>query len=53
MITRHFAAAFLLAGIALGATAVEGLRAQGKPPVYVVAVFTEITDPGGTSRFVR
>ena len=37
MHTRFTIALALTAGIALGAAAVEGLRAQAKPPGYVVA----------------
>ena len=37
MHTRFKIALALTAGIALGAAAVEGLRAQAKPPGYVVA----------------
>ena len=35
-----------LAGIAIGAVGVEGIRAQTKPPGYVVVEF-EVTDPAG------
>ena len=34
----------LVAGIAIGATAVSQLQAQGKGPAYVVAEFSEISD---------
>jgi uncharacterized protein (DUF1330 family) len=37
----------MLAGAALGATAIQGLHAQAKPPVYQVTVIDEITDPAG------
>jgi uncharacterized protein (DUF1330 family) len=37
----------MLAGAAIGATAVNGLHAQTKPPVYVVVEISEITDPEG------
>ena len=37
MKTRHTAALFILAGIAVGAAAVHALHAQAKPPAYVVA----------------
>jgi uncharacterized protein (DUF1330 family) len=37
----------MLAGIAVGAIAVQGLNAQTKPPAYVVVDFSEITDPEG------
>ena len=35
-----------LAGVAIGAVGVEGLRAQTKPPGYIVVEF-EVTDPVG------
>jgi len=35
----------LLAGVAIGATAVGGLHAQGKPGAYAVVDIAEITDP--------
>ena len=34
----------LLVGIAIGATAVGGLKAQGKGPAYVIADFSEVSD---------
>ena len=37
----------MLAGLALGATAIQGLYAQARTPVYVIVDFSEITDPGG------
>ena len=38
----------MLAGVAIGAAAVNGLNAQGKPPgVYAVVDIAEITDPEG------
>jgi uncharacterized protein (DUF1330 family) len=36
----------MLAGAALGATAVQGLHAQGKPPVYLVTEM-EVANPDG------
>jgi uncharacterized protein (DUF1330 family) len=36
MKTQHTVALSVLAGIAIGAVAVEGLHAQAKPPVYTV-----------------
>ena len=41
----------MLAGAALGAVAVHGLRAQAKPPVYVVAEI-EVTDPATYQTYV-
>jgi uncharacterized protein (DUF1330 family) len=35
----------LLVGGALGAFAVQGLYAQGKPPAYAVVIIDEVTDP--------
>jgi uncharacterized protein (DUF1330 family) len=35
----------LLAGAAIGATAVQGLHAQAKPPTYVVVALRKINDP--------
>jgi uncharacterized protein (DUF1330 family) len=35
----------LLAGVAIGATAVGGLHAQGKPGAYAVVDIAEISDP--------
>ena len=37
----------MVAGAVLGATAIQGLHAQAKPPVYAVIEFDEITDPVG------
>ena len=38
----------MLAGVAIGAAAVNGLNAQGKPPgAYAVVDIAEITDPEG------
>jgi uncharacterized protein (DUF1330 family) len=34
----------LLAGVAIGATAIQGLHAQAKPPAYVVIPILKITD---------
>ena len=41
----------ILAGAALGAVAVQGIRAQAKPPVYVVADI-EVTDPATYQTYV-
>ena len=41
----------LLAGTALGAVAVQGLRAQAKPPVYIVAEI-DVTDPATYQTYV-
>jgi uncharacterized protein (DUF1330 family) len=37
----------VMAGIAVGAAAIQGLHAQAKPPVYAIVVIDEITDPAG------
>ena len=37
----------LLVGTALGATAIQGLHAQTKPPSYVIVDITEVTDAEG------
>jgi uncharacterized protein (DUF1330 family) len=37
----------MLAGVAIGATAVQGLHAQAKPPTYVVVALRKITDAAG------
>src|ERR1700686_1152404 len=37
----------MLAGVAIGATAIQGLHAQAKPPAIVVVDISEITDPDG------
>ena len=43
----HYAAvAAMLAGIAIGAVAIESLHAQAKPPVYFIAE-NDVTDPEG------
>ena len=47
MKTVHVIALSMLAGAALGATGVQGLHAQAKPPVYVITDISEITDPAG------
>jgi uncharacterized protein (DUF1330 family) len=44
MKTQYKVVLAMLAGVALGALAVQGLHAQAKPPVYVVAEIT-VTDP--------
>jgi uncharacterized protein (DUF1330 family) len=37
----------MLAGVAIGATAIQGLHAQAKPPAIVVVDISEIPDPDG------
>jgi uncharacterized protein (DUF1330 family) len=42
---RRFASALtLLSGVAIGATAIQGLHAQAKPPTYVVVAIRKIND---------
>jgi uncharacterized protein (DUF1330 family) len=47
MKTHYTVALAMLAGVGLGAIAVQGLHAQAKPPSYVVIDITEVTDPEG------
>jgi uncharacterized protein (DUF1330 family) len=47
MKTNYKLALTLLAGAALGATAMQGLHAQAKPPAIVVVDIGDITDPEG------
>ncbi len=47
MKTVQVAGLSILAGAVIGATAIQGLHAQAKPPVYVVIEFDEITDAAG------
>jgi uncharacterized protein (DUF1330 family) len=37
----------MFAGVATGATAIQGLNAQAKPPTYVVIDIADMTDPEG------
>ena len=41
---RYVIGLSMLAGVALGAIAVQGLNAQAKPPVYVVTDISEMTE---------
>jgi uncharacterized protein (DUF1330 family) len=45
MKTNHLIGLSLLAGVALGASAIQGLHAQAKPPVYAIVEIDEIIDP--------
>ena len=49
MKTRHVIGLSLLAGVALGAIAVQGLNAQTKPPVYMIAV-NEVSNQDGYAK---
>ncbi len=42
---QYTAATAMLAGVAIGAAAVQSLHAQTKPPAYVVIAIRSITDP--------
>jgi uncharacterized protein (DUF1330 family) len=44
--------AALLAGFALGVAAVEGVRAQAKPPAYTIAE-AEVTDPATYQKYIE
>jgi uncharacterized protein (DUF1330 family) len=46
MKTHYTVAVSMLAGIAIGAVAIQNLHAQAKPPVYFVAE-NDVTDPEG------
>jgi uncharacterized protein (DUF1330 family) len=45
MKTNYKLAIALVAGAAIGGTAIQGLHAQAKPPAYVVIPILKITDP--------
>jgi uncharacterized protein (DUF1330 family) len=47
MTTNYKLALTLLAGVALGAAAIQGLHAQAKPPAVVIVDISDITDPEG------
>jgi uncharacterized protein (DUF1330 family) len=49
MKTRYTVALSILAGVAVGAAAVQGLHAQAKPPAYVVAEI-DVTNPAPYER---
>jgi uncharacterized protein (DUF1330 family) len=44
---RYVIGLSMLAGVALGAIAVQGLNAQAKPPVYWVGDISAVTNPEG------
>jgi len=46
MKVRHIVSLSMLAGVAVGATAIQALHAQAKPPVYMVAI-NEISNQEG------
>lgn len=45
MRTTYVIGLSMLAGIAVGATAIQGIHAQAKPPVYAIIEIDEITNP--------
>jgi uncharacterized protein (DUF1330 family) len=45
--TQYTVALAMLAGVGVGAVAVQGLHAQAKPPTYVVINIAGMTDPEG------
>ena len=47
MKTQYTVALSMLAGIGLGAVAVQGLHAQAKPPAYFVIEINKVTDAEG------
>jgi hypothetical protein len=47
MKTHYTVALSMLAGAALGATALQGLHAQAKPPAYFVIEINKVTDAEG------
>jgi uncharacterized protein (DUF1330 family) len=49
MKTRSAIALSLFAGVVIGAVAIEGLRAQAKPPVYYIAE-VDVSDPDGYAK---
>ena len=50
MKTRYTVALSMLAGVALGAVAVQGLHAQGKPKAYTISEL-ELLDPTAQAAF--
>jgi uncharacterized protein (DUF1330 family) len=49
MKTRHVVGLSIFAGVAIGGIAVQGLNAQTKPPVYMIAI-NELSNPDGYSK---
>ena len=47
MKTRHVIGLSMVAGVALGAIAIQGLHAQAKPPAYLVIEINKVTDAEG------
>src|ERR1700674_5835093 len=49
MKTHYTVALAMLAGVAIGAVAVQGLHAQAKPPVYYIGE-NDVTNPDGYTK---
>ncbi len=49
MKTRHAVALAILAGIGMGASGMDGLQAQTKPPVYMIGA-VDVSDPDGYAK---
>ncbi len=49
MKVRYTVALSMLAGMAVGAAAIQSLHAQAKPPVYMIAM-NEVTNPEGYAK---
>jgi uncharacterized protein (DUF1330 family) len=47
MKTSHVIGLSMLAGVALGVAAIQGLHAQAKPPTLVVIDISDVADPEG------
>ena len=47
MKSNHKTVVALVAGVAIGGAAIQGLHAQATPPAYVVVDISDITDPQG------
>lgn len=53
MKTKYTVALAMMAGVGIGALAVQGLHAQGTPPSYVVTEIEDITDAAAFSAVTR
>src|SRR5262249_3607861 len=52
MKTRYTVAISVLAGVILGAAAIQGLHAQAKPPAYLISDVT-VTDENGYKEYIE
>jgi len=52
MRTHYAMSLTMLAGFGLGVLAVQGLRAQARPPAYTIAEI-EVTDPAGYQKYIE